>query len=448
MPGTKMPDNRYEKAVSYLYSLQKFGIKLGLANITHISGLLAAPQTAYKTIHVAGTNGKGSTCAMLQGILMEKGYKTGIFTSPHMVRFTERIKVNGEEISPDDVVALTEEINQAINGVDGLNPTFFEFVTAIAFLYFRKRGVDWVVFETGMGGRFDATNIIMPEASVITNVNIDHREFLGNTIEEIAVEKAGIIKRDTPVITTSQTPGALGVIRQKAGELNARLEVFGEDFDAQPIRQDITGTTFKYRGGSEFEALTIPFTGTHQVENAACAVRTAEVLFSNSTEGIELALRDIKWPGRCELVKHAGMDVLLDGAHNPAAAEALASTLRGLYLKQPFSEVILIFGAMADKDTAGMLRALMSAANTIILSAPSYERAERPQALLAMAKVLPISSTPALRTAPSIREAIKMAGKFYKQGGLVVITGSFYTVGEAKEAMGQRPLLKELAEFK
>ncbi|WP_420263673.1 bifunctional folylpolyglutamate synthase/dihydrofolate synthase [Candidatus Magnetominusculus dajiuhuensis] len=442
-----MPDHRYEKAVSYLYSLQKFGIKLGLANITHISDLLAAPQTAYKTIHVAGTNGKGSTCAMLQGILMEKGYKTGIFTSPHMVRFTERIKVDGGEISPDDVVALTEEINQAISGVDGLTPTFFEFVTAIAFLYFRKQGVDWAVFETGMGGRFDATNIIMPEASVITNINIDHREFLGNTIEEIAVEKAGIIKRGTPVITTSQTPGALGVIRQKAAQQNARLEVFGEDFDAQPIRQDITGTTFKYRGGSGIEALTIPFTGGHQVENAACAVRCAELLF-NSTEGIESALRGIKWPGRCELVRHAGMDVLLDGAHNPAAAAALSSTLHDLYLRQSFSEVILIFGAMADKDTVGMLRALMPTANTLILSAPSYERAARPEVLLEMAKEFSTSSTPALCTAPSIREAIKMAGQFYKQGGLVVITGSFYTVGEAKEAMGQRPLLKELAEFK
>ncbi|MBF0458303.1 MAG: bifunctional folylpolyglutamate synthase/dihydrofolate synthase [Nitrospirae bacterium] len=444
-----MPDHRnarYENAVSYLYSLQKHGIKLGLANITHISNLLGSPQTAYKTVHVAGTNGKGSTCAMLQAILMAKGYKTGLFTSPHMVRFTERIKINGEEILPETVVDLTEEINHAIKGVDGLSPTFFEFVTAMAFLYFRKQNVDWAVFETGMGGRFDASNIIMPEASVITNINMDHMEFLGNTIEEIAGEKAGIIKKGTPVVTTSQTPGVLDILRQKAREMNARLEIFGIDFDARPTSDCLTGTTFTYSGGSEVDDMKIPFTGGHQVENAACAVRTAEVLF-NGMNVIKSALMGVKWPGRSELVKYAGMDVLLDGAHNPAAAVALSETLRSLYLRQSFSEVILILGAMSDKDTAGMLRALMPSAGTLILSAPSYERAERPGKLLAMAETFSTKNN-TLCTAPSIAEAIKMAEKLYKKGGLVVITGSFYTVGEAKEAMGEPALLKKLAEFK
>ncbi|KWT78222.1 bifunctional folylpolyglutamate synthase/dihydrofolate synthase [Candidatus Magnetominusculus xianensis] len=440
-----MPDHRYERAVSYLYSLQKHGIKLGLTNITHISNLLGAPQSAYKSIHVAGTNGKGSTCAMLQGILMERGYKTGLFTSPHMVRFTERIKVDGVEILPETVVELTEEINHAIRGADTLNPTFFEFVTAIAFLYFKRQDVDWVVFETGMGGRFDATNIIKPEASVITNIDMDHMEFLGNTIEEIAGEKAGIIKQDTPVVTTSQAPRALGVLRQKAAEQNARLEQFGVDFDAHLIRHDITGIEFNYCGSGGLSTLKIPFTGVHQVENAACAARTAEILF-NGTQGLESALRGIKWPGRCELIKYAGVDMLLDGAHNPAAAEALSQTLQGIYV-QSFPAIILIIGAMADKDTAGMLRALMPAADTVILSTPSYERAARPERLLELARA---HSTlrHTLYSAPSISEAIKLAGQIYKKGSLVVITGSFYTVGEAKEAMGEPALLKTLAEFK
>ncbi|MBF0320199.1 MAG: bifunctional folylpolyglutamate synthase/dihydrofolate synthase [Nitrospirae bacterium] len=442
-----MPDDRYESAVSYLYGLQKFGIKLGLSNITHITNLLGAPQTAYKTIHVAGTNGKGSTCAMLQEILMAKGYKTGLFTSPHMVRFTERIKINGTEILPEDVVTLTEEINHTINGIDGLSPTFFEFVTAMAFLYFKRQNVDWAVIETGMGGRFDATNILMPEAAVITNINMDHMEFLGSTIEEIAVEKAGIIKNGTPVITTSQSPEALAILRQRAAELDAHLSAFGADFSATTIRTDITGTAFNYSGDSELENLKIPFTVAHQVENAACAVRTAELLFNDITV-IRPALSGIKWPGRCELIKHAGMDVLLDGAHNPAAATALSQTLHGVYLKQSFSNIIMIIGTMADKDNAGMLRALIPAADTLILSAPSYERAQRPENLLFMAEKLQVNPSTALHTAPSIGEAIKMAALLYRTGSLIVITGSFYTVGEAKEAMGERVLLKELAEFR
>ncbi|MBF0515838.1 MAG: bifunctional folylpolyglutamate synthase/dihydrofolate synthase [Nitrospirae bacterium] len=444
MPEIK--NARYENAVSYLYSLQKHGIKLGLANITQIAGLLGDPQTAYKSIHVAGTNGKGSTCAMLQGILIARGYKTGLFTSPHMVRFTERIKVNGAEILPDDVVALTEEINEVIKGAHGLTPTFFEFVTALAFLYFKRQCVDWVVFETGMGGRFDATNIIAPEASVITNIDIDHMEFLGGTLEEIAGEKAGIIKDNTPVVSTSQRPGALNILRQKAAEKNARLSIFGEAFNAEITRQDITETMFSYSGDTNIEALKIPFIGEHQVENAACAVHTAQLLFNN-TDGVKSALMGIKWPGRCELVRHTGMDILLDGAHNPAAAAALSKTLQEIYLRQAFSEIIMIIGAMADKDNAGMLRALIPSAATVILSAPSYERAARPQRLLELAKAYSTPQT-TLYSAPSIREAIAMAAQLYKRGSLVVVTGSFYTVGEAKEAMGEPVLLKELAEFK
>ncbi|MCG6551997.1 MAG: bifunctional folylpolyglutamate synthase/dihydrofolate synthase [Candidatus Magnetominusculus sp. LBB02] len=441
-----MPENKYERVVSYLYSLQKHGIKLGLSNINQMSSLLGSPQTAYKSVHVAGTNGKGSTCAMLQGILMGRRYRTGLFTSPHMVRFTERIKVNNEEITPEDVVTLTEEINQAISGADGVNPTYFEFVTAMAFLYFKRQNVDWVVFETGMGGRFDATNIIVPEASVITNIAMDHMEYLGSTIEEIAVEKAGIIKPGIPVVTTSQIPGALDVLRKRAAEQRCRLDVFGIDFNAKTVQEDVTGTVFNYSGCSEINGCKIPFTGCHQIENAACAVRTSEILLGG-TEGIANALSGVKWPGRCELVRHAGMDILLDGAHNPAAAEALSHTLERLYLRERFSEIIIIIGAMADKDSPAMLKALMRRAGTVILSAPSYERAARPQRLLEAAGTLSRAGQ-TLVTAPTIAEAIKVAANLYKTGSLVVITGSFYTVGEAKEAMGETALLKELAEFR
>lgn len=190
----------------------------------------------------------------------------------------------------------------------------------------------------------------------------------------------------------------------------------------------------------------IPFTGCHQIENAACAVRTSEILLGG-TEGIANALSGVKWPGRCELVRHAGMDILLDGAHNPAAAEALSHTLERLYLRERFSEIIIIIGAMADKDSPAMLKALMRRAGTVILSAPSYERAARPQRLLEAAGTLSRAGQ-TLVTAPTIAEAIKVAANLYKTGSLVVITGSFYTVGEAKEAMGETALLKELAEFR
>ncbi|HBR21084.1 MAG TPA: bifunctional folylpolyglutamate synthase/dihydrofolate synthase, partial [Nitrospiraceae bacterium] len=195
----------YAAAINYLYGLQKHGIKLGLDNTAKLLFLSGNPQNYFSSVHIAGTNGKGSTSAIIASILQTAGVRTGLFTSPHLVSFTERIRVNNEEIREDEVIELTEEIRSTIEGSE-LNPTFFEFVTVMGFLYFKRKNIDWAAVETGMGGRLDATNVLTPEVSVITNISYDHKDFLGNTISEIAEEKAGIIKKGVPVITSEQEP--------------------------------------------------------------------------------------------------------------------------------------------------------------------------------------------------------------------------------------------------
>ncbi|MBA3061021.1 MAG: bifunctional folylpolyglutamate synthase/dihydrofolate synthase, partial [Nitrospirae bacterium] len=260
----------YTAAVNYLYGLQKHGIKLGLDNTAKLLFLSGNPQKHFSSIHIAGTNGKGSTSAMIASILQAAGFRTGLFTSPHLVSFTERIRVNNEEIREDEVVELTEEIRSTIEGSE-LNPTFFEFVTAMGFLYFKRKNIDWAVVETGMGGRLDATNVLLPEASVITSINYDHSEFLGNTLSAIAEEKAGIIKDGVPVITSAQEPSVMDVIKKKTEEKNASLFIYGRDFSAAIKTEDTSGSVFNYSGDSNFEDLVISLPGRHQVLNAALA---------------------------------------------------------------------------------------------------------------------------------------------------------------------------------
>ena len=221
----------YAAAIDYLYGLQKHGIKLGLDNTVKLLSLFNNPQEKFYSIHIAGTNGKGSTSAMIASIFQTAGFKTGLFTSPHLVSFTERIRVNNEEITESDVVSLAEEIRFKIQDSRfKLNPTFFEFVTVMGLLYFKRKNIDWAVVETGMGGRLDATNVLLPEASVITSINYDHSEFLGNTISAIAEEKAGIIKDGVPVITSAQEPSVMDAIKKKTEEKNAGLFIYGRDF--------------------------------------------------------------------------------------------------------------------------------------------------------------------------------------------------------------------------
>ncbi|OHE59187.1 MAG: hypothetical protein A2Z47_06575, partial [Thermodesulfovibrio sp. RBG_19FT_COMBO_42_12] len=287
----------YEGTINYLYNLRKYGIKFGLNNISRLMSALDNPHKSFLSIHVAGTNGKGSTSAIIASILTTAGLKVGLFTSPHIVSFTERVRVNGKEITESEVVSLTEEIKTKIEntpsltlpsrgggqgwgGEPKLNPTFFEFITAMALLYFKRKNIDIAVIETGMGGRLDATNIVTPEVSVIAKISYDHREFLGNTLKEIAHEKAGIIKDGIPVVASYQDPEAMKVIEKKAIEKEAELYVYGRDFSSVLKREDIPGICFDYRGSDLFTIhdLVLPLTGEHQMQNASVAIKAAMIV--------------------------------------------------------------------------------------------------------------------------------------------------------------------------
>ncbi|TAN39961.1 MAG: bifunctional folylpolyglutamate synthase/dihydrofolate synthase [Nitrospirae bacterium] len=435
----------YQGTIEYLYGLQKFGMKFGLDNITRLLAAAGDPHKAFRSVHIAGTNGKGSTAAMIDSILRTGGFRTGLFTSPHLVSFTERIRINAQEIPEAEVVSLADEVRAlAEDGLDDdLCPTFFEVVTAMAFIWFRRQKVDWAVIETGLGGRLDATNIIMPEVSVITKIGHDHAEFLGTTLEEIAAEKAGIIKQAVPVVTADQTPGVLQVLKQKAAAKQAPLSVFMKDFSSELLTASPGRTTFRYTGSRVFEQISVPLSGAHQMTNASLATRTAELLsarFPEMSLDIQRGLADVSWPGRLEMVSDAP-PILIDGAHNPQAAEALAVYLRGLLAKD-YERIIGIFGVMGDKDISGILRPLIPLASEIIFTAPAYGRAASPERLSQEAA----QAGKQVRTAPTVAGALGLARGLYQPGDLIVVTGSFYTIGEAREALGCKGILTRLRE--
>ncbi len=438
----------YTSAIEYLYALQKHGIKLGLENTIKLLSLLGNPQNSFKSVHIAGTNGKGSTSAMIASVLKTAGFKVGLFTSPHLLSFTERIKVDNIEIEEREVVEITEEIREvirsdqqsAISNQQSFLPTFFEFVTAMGFLYFKRKGVEWAVVETGMGGRLDATNVLIPVVSVITNISYDHREFLGETLKEIAGEKAGIIKRGIPVVCSAQEPEAMEVISRKAAEKGSSLFTHGKDFFPRSKNMDMYGITFDYKGKERLEDLYIPLCGMHQMENASVAIKALEVLMEKefiSYDSVREGLALTKWQGRLELIKNKGCnyDFLIDGAHNPDASRALADSLKGYFISH-YEKIILILGIMADKDVEGIMKPLLPLASETIFTAPDYERAAPPVKLAEYAGSLGFRS----RVTDSVKVAIDLAKERAGEGAgktLIVITGSFYTIGEAKMHLGQ-----------
>ncbi len=448
----------YDDTIDYLYGLQKHGIKLGLENTKRLLSLLGYPQDSFRSVHIAGTNGKGSTSAMIAAALKTSGFKVGLFTSPHLVSFTERIRVNDVEIEEKEVVDLTREIRDVIesNQPSAMNhepflPTFFEFVTAMGFLYFERRGIEWAVVETGMGGRLDATNVLVPAVTVITNISYDHREFLGGTLKEIAGEKAGIIKKGIPVVCAAQGPQAMEVIRRTAAEKGSALSVYGRDFVSHPGNMDMHGTTFDYEGKERLEDLYVPLCGMHQLENASVAARALELMGEKESipsHFIREGFAHTRWQGRLELVQGRGCscDFLIDGAHNPNAARALADSLKR-YFVPPYERIILIMGIMADKDVNGILLPLLPLASEIIFTAPAYERAALPGKLAEYAGSLGFRSRAMDSVRTSVGLAREMAGVNVCKT-LVVITGSFYTIGEAKIHLGQECRSPSLARLR
>ena len=416
----------YSSAVAYLYRLQKHGIKLGLTTITALMGRLGMPQTRYRTLHIAGTNGKGSTAAMAAAVLQAAGYRVGLYTSPHLVEFRERIRVNGELIAESQVAQLTEQLHVLCQ--PDLSPTFFEYTTAMAFQHFADSEVDIAVLEVGLGGRFDATNVVTPMACAVTTISLDHQEYLGTTRSSIAFEKAGIIKPGVPVVLGRLDDDARRAIEQVAGERQAPVFRLNRDFHTEGD----TPRQFSYRGlGMQYDGLTCALEGRHQLDNAACALAllgaAAPQGIAVTAEAVRTGLRVVNWAGRLEVVDHRPT-ILLDGAHNPAAATALADYLMHAAQSSRAHPVVLVLGMMRDKDHRGFVEPLRSLVDEVVLTQADLPRAATAQELLASLGGL----LPHPYVMPSLNEAMALARRLATPDGLVCVTGSLMLVGECK----------------
>ncbi|MBI3808335.1 MAG: bifunctional folylpolyglutamate synthase/dihydrofolate synthase [Nitrospirae bacterium] len=416
----------YSSAVAYLYRLQKHGIKLGLATMTALMVRLGMPQTRYRTLHIAGTNGKGSTAAMAAAILQSAGYRVGLYTSPHLVEFRERIRVNGEMIAELQVARLTEQL-QTLCQPD-LSPTFFEYTTAMAFQHFADFGVDVAVLEVGLGGRFDATNVVTPMACAVTTIALDHQEYLGNTCSSIAFEKAGIIKPGVPVVLGRLEDDAWRTIEQIARERQAPVFRLNEDF----CTEGETPQRFSYRGlGMHYDGLTCALEGRHQLDNAGCALTLLGAVATQgitvTAEAVRAGLREVNWAGRLEVVdRHP--TVLVDGAHNPAAAMALADFLTRSARSHQSRPVVLVLGMMRDKDHRGFIEPLRGLVDEVVLTQADHPRSATAQELRASLEDL--LSHP--HVVSSLSDAMALARQLAMPDGLVCVTGSLMLVGECK----------------
>ncbi len=416
--------NDLARATAWVFDLQKFGIKFGLSSTLNLLARLNLAHQQGRYLHIAGTNGKGSAAAMLSAVLTRAGYPVGLYTSPHLVHFRERYRLGDQEISE---ARLLEVINQVRDAVaDSEPPTFFEFATAMAFLYFLQEGADPIILETGMGGRLDATNIVQPLVTVITNITLDHQEHLGAGLKTIAAEKAGIIKPGAPLVTGAWQKGVLDLFTRRCREAPAPIYVRGRDFGARGG----VGGRFGYRGlFREYKNLTLNLVGSHQYGNAALALAAVELLNRSGFEVTETHIREgltrTRWPGRLEQVPQDSR-VILDGAHNPAAARILAQTLKQ---SRGNGRLILVLGIMADKDVDAILARLLPLAQLVVFTRPQYFRAADVEDLAARAKAYHVEVIKIPQVAGAVRRARDLAGPRDR----IVVSGSLYTVGEAKE---------------
>ncbi len=426
--------HEYQAALRYLYSLHRFGIKLGLSNIRNLLRALDEPQTKVPVIHIAGTNGKGSVAALIQSVLKCHGYRAGLFTSPHLEDFRERIRINDEYISREEVARYCEQIRAVLgsNAAD-FSPsgcvTFFEFVTAMAYSYFVDQEVDYALMEVGLGGRLDSTNVVNPLLSIITDIGYDHTDRLGNTLKQIAGEKSGIIKKGVPVVTSHQKAEALAVIESAAGRCGSPLTVGGKDYRWERRETGLSGQTFDYsERGRGFNGLRIRLLGEHQVRNAALAAASCLRLEGSGLrmkeEELRAGLRNARWPGRLEVVS-AEPYVILDGAHNPAAAAVLAKAVKELF---PCAGPVLVFGAMGDKDLSGILAELLPIASRVVLTRPDMKRSADIDTLKELVSHFGKEAV----TAETVPQALDAALEGACREDVILVTGSLFTVGEAR----------------
>jgi len=421
----------FAETVRFLYSLgpELKTVKWDLARIETLLAALDNPHrgAAYsrtRFIHVAGTNGKGSTCAMMASALRVSGLRTGLYTSPHLLNPRERIQVDGEMIAEQawcdafEAVHAAAERLLAREEIDA-HPSFFETVTAMAFVAFARAPVEVVVLETGLGGRLDATNLVDPEIAVITPIDFDHEAFLGSSIESIAAEKAGILKPGRPAVFAEQRPEAFSVLERRALELDIPVTL-SSAWRVEDLWMGKFGSRFLLSADEEIP-IVCPLGGKHQVENARTAVAALKI-FGVSTAAIRKGIENARWPGRLERVA-TDPDIILDGAHNPAGARALAAYIQKFFRKAP---VRLIYGAMRDKAVDEVIGTLFPLAAEVILTAPDQPRALNPES------IAQASDHPNLRVAPTITDALRMARD---KPMTTFVTGSLFLVGEARAAL-------------
>jgi len=421
---------RYEQCLEKMYGLHRFGIILGLSTIRDILDGLGNPQDTFRCIHVAGTNGKGSVASALANILHLSGYRVGLYTSPHLIRFNERICINGKPIADDRVLGSYEAVCNVHQG--DREPTFFEFTTAMALYEFGRAKVDWAVIETGMGGRLDATNLVNPSLTLITNISLEHQLYLGNTIAKIAGEKAGIIKQGIPVITGAHQKSAVTVIESTAREHSAPVFRKGKDFR---VRRHSNGT-FAYSGiHHSWKKMRTGLLGRHQVDNAALVLAACDIL---TDQGIDLPIDTIrkglmenKWPGRLEVIFERPT-LLLDGAHNMTAVRHLARHLTEQLAKQPAGKKItLVSGILDDKAYPAMLKCLLPLCHRAILTQPKIDRSLSPDTLYPIAKTMIDDVTVIADVPAAVNHALHTA----QPDEVVCVAGSLYLVGEVKAAL-------------
>jgi len=422
----------YEEALSYIHGTLKFGSKLGLHNIGALLGLMGNPEKKMKFVHVAGTNGKGSTVQYISSILVESGYKVGIYTSPYIQRFTERIRIGDREINEEDLARITGLVKGKVDimlGKGENHPTEFEIVTAVAFQYYCESNCDIVVLEVGLGGRFDSTNIIgTPELAVITTISYDHMEWLGATLPEIAFEKAGIIKQGGDVITYGQTEEVEAVFQKACSERGAKLHK--TDFSCLKLAEYcLDGQSFDFRA---YRSLQISLIGSHQIKNAAVAIDAARLLIKKgwriTEQSLREGLRKTKWPGRLELIS-GNPAFLIDAAHNTEGAEVLRKALDEYF---PGKRIVFIMGVSNDKDYRAMARIVLTRCTAVITVTPISLKA-LPAAKLA---VVAENYCRNVLISGTIEEAVRISLELAAPDDLICAFGSLYYIGGVRDVFG------------
>ncbi len=441
----------YSETIDFLYQKQRQGIRPGLARMASLLSLLNHPEVSFRSIHIGGTNGKGSTASMVASVLQEAGYSVGLYTSPHLIDFSERMQINNQPISHEEIVRLTERIREKMEASSprlAKKITFFEFTTALAFLYFAEKSVDFAVVEVGMGGQYDATNLLTPLVSSITNIDLDHEQFLGSTIAEVAAEKAGIIKASIPIITSASQPEVVTIIGDIARSRKAPLVDVSKNVSTSLIPD--TGfeslgkpMRIQYSGLKEY-IIELPIWGSHQVSNAATSMRIIESLQAQglhiSASDIIEGLKKVQLAGRLEIIQRDPL-ILLDGAHNPAGARTLGLFLDEIKVKQK-GKHWLITGIMKDKKIIDLISPLLTWTDEFVLTRPEIERAADPNTIGVITSAL-LKDRKKSGGLVTIKEGVSDAIAYVKEHiqpqDMLVVTGSFYTVGEAKGTLTGRP---------